>query len=197
MGTYEHLATDDLLREVEGQRFLLAELDVDHGGDPAFAATIAVAECQLADLTAEVDRRRRLYRAYRARGGKAITPPPDRRGELLEIKRRLPLRAFLERQALVTFRKAGHRWVCSCPFPDHDDPDPSFTVDDEKGLWHCFGCGRGGDVFSFAQDYLGVEFAKAADDLRELAGLPRPAAAARGMSSGAFEYRAGRLVERA
>ena len=46
-----------------------------------------------------------------------------------------------------------------CPF--HEEKTPSMSVDRARGLYHCFGCGKGGDVFSFVQETQGVDFADA------------------------------------
>lgn len=43
-------------------------------------------------------------------------------------------------------RHLGHEWVGRCPLPDHEDRTPSFTVNPEKDVWYCHGCGEGGDV---------------------------------------------------
>lgn len=45
----------------------------------------------------------------------------------------------------------GDEWVGSCPFPGHDDPGPSFHVNEQLGTFYCFGCTRGGDVIRFVQ----------------------------------------------
>lgn len=46
--------------------------------------------------------------------------------------------------------------MAHCPFPDHDDRDPSFHVTPSKGLWTCFGCGRAGDVLHLGMMVYGV-----------------------------------------
>jgi DNA primase len=54
----------------------------------------------------------------------------------------------------VNLRKAGSHWKGLCPF--HAEKTPSFTVNPQKGIFHCFGCGVGGDAFGFVmrQDRL-------------------------------------------
>lgn len=47
----------------------------------------------------------------------------------------------------VTLQKRGNKYVGLCPF--HAESEPSFTVDPDKGTFHCFGCGRKGDSFDF------------------------------------------------
>jgi DNA primase len=65
----------------------------------------------------------------------------------------------------VTLRRAGSSWVGLCPF--HNEKSPSFNVVPTKQIYHCFGCGAGGDVFTFLQKTRGVGFI---DAVRELAG---------------------------
>jgi len=51
----------------------------------------------------------------------------------------------------IKLKKAGKEYVGLCPF--HDDRNPSLSVNREKGIWHCFGCGRGGDVHRFIEEW--------------------------------------------
>ena len=69
----------------------------------------------------------------------------------------------------VKLRKRGRRHVGLCPF--HQEKTPSFSVDDERGLYHCFGCGASGDVFSFVEQQEGVGFYDAVRRLAERAGI--------------------------
>ena len=78
----------------------------------------------------------------------------------------------------VMLKKAGKNLLGLCPF--HSEKTPSFTVSPDKQIFHCFGCGTGGNVFSFLMKHQGVTFPEAA---RMLAGrygidLPRPEATA-------------------
>lgn len=59
----------------------------------------------------------------------------------------------------TTLRKRGRKHVGLCPF--HAEKDPSFTVDDEKQLYHCFGCGAGGDVFTLVMEKESLSFPEA------------------------------------
>jgi DNA primase len=67
---------------------------------------------------------------------------------------------------------AGGEYRGLCPF--HDETAPSFQVNRRKGLWHCFGCGAGGDVISFLMKREGVGFREALDVLSGAAGLREP-----------------------
>ena len=66
-------------------------------------------------------------------------------------------------------RRAGARMSGLCPF--HDERTPSFSVDPVGRLYHCFGCGVGGDVISFVQEKEGLEFAEAVESLAERYGV--------------------------
>lgn len=60
----------------------------------------------------------------------------------------------------ITLKKAGKNYQACCPF--HTEKTPSFTVDEAKQFYHCFGCGAHGDVVSFVQEYFNVDFVDAA-----------------------------------
>ena len=59
----------------------------------------------------------------------------------------------------VTLRKAGKNHKGLCPF--HDEKTPSFSVNPERQIYHCFGCGKGGNVFSFLMEHENVTFVEA------------------------------------
>jgi hypothetical protein len=60
-------------------------------------------------------------------------------------------------------KKAGREYVARCPF--HEDRTPSLSLSPDKGLWHCFSCGRGGDGISLFQQARGLEFKQAVEEL--------------------------------
>ena len=66
-------------------------------------------------------------------------------------------------------RKGSRYWGC-CPF--HGEKTPSFTVDPARGLYHCFGCGAGGDVFSYVMKRDNLSFFDAMKQLAEKYGIP-------------------------
>ena len=74
-------------------------------------------------------------------------------------------------------KKAGRSWKGLCPF--HNERTPSFTVDREKGLYHCFGCGAGGDVIHFVRQMDRLDFPEAVESLASRFGVSIPRRAAR------------------
>lgn len=75
-------------------------------------------------------------------------------------------------QERVALRRSGATWKGLCPF--HGEKTPSFHVNGEKGFFHCFGCGVGGDVIKFVELYDKVAFPEAVRQLAARAGLPVP-----------------------
>ena len=69
----------------------------------------------------------------------------------------------------VTLRRAGRSYSGKCPF--HKERTPSFHVSPERGTYKCFGCGEGGDVFSFLQKMDGTDFPTVLKQLAEKAGI--------------------------
>ena len=72
----------------------------------------------------------------------------------------------------MSLRKAGAKYKGLCPF--HGEKTPSFTVDKDKGFFHCFGCGVGGDVFKFVELQDKVNFGEAVRTLAGRFGIPIP-----------------------
>ena len=73
----------------------------------------------------------------------------------------------------VKLIKAGREFKACCPF--HNEKTPSFTINDEKGFYHCFGCGAHGDAIRFLTDARGLPFMDAVKELAGKAGLEVPA----------------------
>jgi len=70
---------------------------------------------------------------------------------------------------LPELRRRGSTYKCNCPF--HKEKTPSFTVNDARQIFHCFGCGAGGDVFRFVMDYEKIDFVTAINLLAERVGV--------------------------
>jgi DNA primase len=75
-------------------------------------------------------------------------------------------------------KKAGRSWKGLCPF--HNERTPSFTVDRDKGLYHCFGCGAGGDVIHFVRQIDRLDFPEAIEALASRFGVTIPKRVSRG-----------------
>ncbi len=72
----------------------------------------------------------------------------------------------------VALKKTGKNWLGLCPF--HSEKTPSFNVNTEKQIFHCFGCGVGGDVFKFMELQEGLNFPEAVKNLATRAGITLP-----------------------
>lgn len=159
-----------ILDERECWLWDLSEFDRDPSGWAHPESSRAFIVLAIEEADAEIERRKRL------RSMRNAPPWPvearDRRAELSEIKRRLPLRTFIEQYTPERFARAGDQLLCRCPFPDHDDTTPSFYVRPETDVFYCHGCHRGGDLFEFARHFLGLStFVEVATVLGEWAGV--------------------------
>lgn len=74
----------------------------------------------------------------------------------------------------TVLKPAGRDWVGRCPFPDHKEKTPSFHVSPDKQVYHCFGCKKGGNVFTFLQQFQGMSFPEAIEYLAQRASIPLP-----------------------
>ena len=72
----------------------------------------------------------------------------------------------------VPLKKSGREYHGRCPF--HDDSSPSFSVNPDKQVYHCFGCGASGGLISFIMEYDNMDFVSAVESLASLAGLEVP-----------------------
>src|SRR3989344_3309215 len=87
--------------------------------------------------------------------------------QVQEIKERINIVEVVG--AYVQLRRAGRTYMARCPF--HKERTPSFHVSAERGTYKCFGCGEGGDVFSFVQKMDGLDFPTVLKQLAEKAGV--------------------------
>lgn len=87
-----------------------------------------------------------------------------------EIKNRLRISDVIGKK--VALKAHGREYKGLCPF--HNEKTPSFTVNDEKGFYHCFGCGAHGTVVNFVMDTQGLPFADAIKQLADMAGVSMP-----------------------
>jgi DNA primase len=92
-----------------------------------------------------------------------------------DIRGRVSISSVVGRRVAWDRRKTnvgkGDYWAC-CPF--HTEKSPSFHVDDRKGRYHCFGCKKSGDIFTFLVEKEGASFPEAVERLAQEAGLPMP-----------------------
>ena len=70
----------------------------------------------------------------------------------------------------LPLKRAGANFVALCPF--HKEKSPSFNVNPHRQIFHCFGCHKGGDVFSFVKEYENIGFVDAVRRLAERAKIP-------------------------
>lgn len=87
--------------------------------------------------------------------------------QVAQIREKIDIVPFLSE--FITLKKAGRNLKAVCPF--HNEKSPSFMVSPERQVWHCFGCGKGGDIYTFLMDYEKIEFPEALRILAKRAGI--------------------------
>ncbi|OGZ19558.1 MAG: DNA primase, partial [Candidatus Nealsonbacteria bacterium RIFCSPHIGHO2_01_FULL_43_31] len=85
-----------------------------------------------------------------------------------QIKERLSIEEIVS--SYIKLEKAGANFKAKCPF--HNEKTPSFFVSPDRGSYYCFGCGAKGDIFSFIEEFEGLDFKGALKILAERAGIP-------------------------
>ncbi|HYC65126.1 MAG TPA: DNA primase [Reyranellaceae bacterium] len=94
-------------------------------------------------------------------------------GFMDELRARLTLSDVVGRKVSLK-RRSGAEYAGLCPF--HNEKTPSFTVNDKKGFYHCFGCGEHGDAVGFVMKTEGLSFPESVEKLAREVGLPVPRA---------------------
>jgi DNA primase len=110
-----------------------------------------------------------------------------------ELRERLTLSEVIGRRVRVT--RAGREFKACCPF--HHEKTPSFTINDQKGFFHCFGCGAHGDVVGFVMRHDNLSFPEAVEFLASAAGLQVPETTAEDRQKAEKQKTLYDLVERA
>ncbi len=87
-----------------------------------------------------------------------------------ELRERLPISEVVGRR--IPLRRSGREMGACCPF--HKEKTPSFHVNDDKGFYHCFGCGAHGDIIGFVMRYENLPFPEAVERLAAEAGMEVP-----------------------
>jgi DNA primase len=87
-----------------------------------------------------------------------------------DLKDRADLVRIIEPYAAL--KKKGSSWMGCCPF--HSEKTPSFSVSPAKGFYKCFGCGKGGNAFTFLMEMEGLNFPEAIQRVAEISGVPLP-----------------------
>src|SRR4051812_8793119 len=90
---------------------------------------------------------------------------------LQDIKDRLDVSEVIA--SYIPIKKSGTNFKAVCPF--HNEKTASLMISPQKQIWHCFGCGEGGDVFGFVIRYENIEFREALKILADRAGIELPA----------------------
>lgn len=87
--------------------------------------------------------------------------------EVSKIREKIDLVAFISE--FLPLKKMGRNFKANCPF--HNEKSPSFVVSPERQIWHCFGCSKGGDAFTFLMEYENIEFPEALRILAKRTGI--------------------------
>lgn len=87
--------------------------------------------------------------------------------QVAQIRERIDIVALISEY--ISLKKMGRNFKTTCPF--HNEKTPSFVVSPERQIWHCFGCHKGGDCFTFLMEYENLEFPEALRTLAKRAGI--------------------------
>lgn len=87
--------------------------------------------------------------------------------QVAQVREKIDLVSLI--QEYIPLKKAGRNFKTVCPF--HNEKTPSFVISPERQIWHCFGCQKGGDCFTFLMEYEKLEFPEALRALAKKAGV--------------------------
>ncbi len=87
--------------------------------------------------------------------------------QVAQVREKIDLVSLI--QEYIPLKKAGRNFKAACPF--HNEKTPSFVISPERQIWHCFGCQKGGDCFTFLMEYEKLEFPEALRTLAKKAGV--------------------------
>src|SRR6185437_1827691 len=87
--------------------------------------------------------------------------------QVSQIREKIDIVSFISE--FIPLKKAGRNFKANCPF--HTEKSASFVVSPERQIWHCFGCGKGGDIYTFLMEYERLEFPEAFRTLVKRAGI--------------------------
>ncbi len=87
--------------------------------------------------------------------------------EVAQVREKIDIVSLISEY--LPLKKAGRNFKTSCPF--HNEKTPSFVISPERQIWHCFGCQKGGDCFTFLMDYENLEFLEALRILAKKTGV--------------------------
>lgn len=151
----------------------LEQLKVIHCQRKALLKEIADKQKEMAALEKRVEHAKADYRDWfgACEGPRKLVSPE----ELARIQERTDIVAVISEY--VKLSKHGNNYVGLCPF--HQEKSPSFNVNPEKKIWHCFGCHSGGDIFKFLQAVKNWTFIEAVVLLARKAEVLSPAQADR------------------
>lgn len=95
--------------------------------------------------------------------------------DVAKVKQKVDIVELIE--SYIPLKKAGRNFKTQCPF--HNEKSPSFVVSPDRQIWHCFGCNKGGDIFTFVEEYEKTTFSDALKYLAQKAGIKLTTSAAR------------------
>lgn len=87
--------------------------------------------------------------------------------QVSEIREKIDLPSLISEY--IPLKKAGSNFKANCPF--HQEKTPSFVISPERQIWHCFGCGKGGDAYTFLMEYENMDFPEALRTLAKKTGV--------------------------